>query len=246
VPPALDWYPDLAADAPGLRGAKLSVWCDFPDTQTVFQVESALTPGLRALAQNSWGSPKWVPDAERFDGIGDVVDHAPDFGFGFRLQPVASRASVARGETAAFQVVVGPILDFTGRIDLSCSTAAKGVDCEVSPSSVMLDGPSAEQVAVSVTKGAGARSATSALGGGAGGWACSAGVAAVGLLLGAPARLRARVPRRWVYGGAALLAAGVLGFACTKKATESETFVVRLRAVSDTIVRSATLSVDVQ
>jgi hypothetical protein len=49
-----------------------------------------------------------------------------------------------------------------------------------------------------------------------------------------------------VYGAAALVAAGALGLACTKHATESETLVVRLRAVSDTIARSTTLSVDVQ
>ena len=144
---------DLPASTPGLRGGKFHVWCDSPDAQTEDQVQDGIAPGLRGLAQNSWGSPKLVPSYAQFLGIVDPVGHTPGWGPDFALMASATTATVSAGQTASLPLRLASISGFTQQVAFTCAPvgSAPGVSCSVSPTpATPAAGTSVSTVTVSI------------------------------------------------------------------------------------------------
>ena len=60
-------------------GAKLHVWCDYPDLESENQIAEGILYSLRALAQKNWGSEKLVPDYNSFVPIMVRIGQAPGY-----------------------------------------------------------------------------------------------------------------------------------------------------------------------
>lgn len=67
---------------PAIRGAKLHVWCDRPDSETEEQVQDSLTIALRNLAQQNWHSDKPTTDYQEWLAMGDAIGRCPGFAGG--------------------------------------------------------------------------------------------------------------------------------------------------------------------
>jgi len=67
----------IAADEPGNQGAKMHVWCDFPDAETETEITEGVRIPLRVMAQKTWGSPLLADTFEEFTPIIDAVGTAP-------------------------------------------------------------------------------------------------------------------------------------------------------------------------
>ncbi|GLV83243.1 hypothetical protein Slala03_29320 [Streptomyces lavendulae subsp. lavendulae] len=65
------------ADPAGNPGSLLHVWCDNPTAETEDQIAAGIMYPLRALAQQTWGSPKPVPTYAAFTPIVAAVGHNP-------------------------------------------------------------------------------------------------------------------------------------------------------------------------
>ncbi len=155
------FYLDLPASTPGVRGGKLHVWCDSPDAQTEEQVQDGIAADLRAVAQNSWGSPKVVDSFTAFTGIMDPIGHTPDWGPDFALMPQSKSATISLGQTATLPVRLAAINGFNQQVALSCrlTTPQTGMTCSVSPAAITpaagMDAP-AVTLSVRTTGGASA------------------------------------------------------------------------------------------
>jgi len=64
---------------PGLRGAKVHVWCDDSGSQSVVTIENNILNGLRAVAQKTWEAPKLVANYSAFTPIINTIGRAPGF-----------------------------------------------------------------------------------------------------------------------------------------------------------------------
>ncbi|MGW1636336.1 family 20 glycosylhydrolase [Streptomyces lavendulae] len=65
------------ADPARNPGSLLHVWCDNPTAETEDQIAAGIMYPLRALAQQTWGSPKPVPAYAAFTPIVAAVGHNP-------------------------------------------------------------------------------------------------------------------------------------------------------------------------
>ncbi|KMQ49754.1 beta-N-acetylhexosaminidase [Chitinispirillum alkaliphilum] len=79
--PRENWdYPiTISAEEPNLLGAKLSIWCDYPESETVDEVAEGIKDRLRAFAHNSWGAEKLKNPYEEFTFLIDLIGRAPGF-----------------------------------------------------------------------------------------------------------------------------------------------------------------------
>jgi hexosaminidase len=75
------WEPNIlssgtvAVDEPGNQGAKMHIWCDYPDAETEDEVGEGVRIPLRVIAQKTWGSP--LP-AETYDAFALIIDAVGD------------------------------------------------------------------------------------------------------------------------------------------------------------------------
>jgi hexosaminidase len=60
-------------------GAKLHVWCDYPDAETESQIAAGIKAPLRALAQKNWGSSRLVSSYASFMSIVELLGRAPGY-----------------------------------------------------------------------------------------------------------------------------------------------------------------------
>ncbi|GCF06993.1 beta-N-acetylhexosaminidase [Dictyobacter arantiisoli] len=60
-------------------GAKLHVWCDYPNEQTEQQIDAGIELLLRSLAQKNWGSAKLVPAYDQYQAIISRIGRAPGY-----------------------------------------------------------------------------------------------------------------------------------------------------------------------
>ncbi|MEW1864660.1 family 20 glycosylhydrolase [Streptomyces sp. NPDC088194] len=104
-----NWTPDTfqgsntVSDPARNRGSLLHVWCDNPTAETEDQIASGIMYPLRALAQQTWGSPEPVSTYAGFTAIIAAVGHNPAW-------PAATESDLALGrpttasstETSAF------------------------------------------------------------------------------------------------------------------------------------------------
>ncbi|MGW6685311.1 family 20 glycosylhydrolase [Streptomyces sp. NPDC054961] len=78
-----NWTPDtfeggnVLADGTKNPGSLLHVWCDNPNAETETQVAAGVMYPLRALAQQTWGSPKPVSTYAAFTPIVAAIGHHP-------------------------------------------------------------------------------------------------------------------------------------------------------------------------
>ena len=135
---------------PGLRGGKFHVWCDYPDAQTVEQVQKGIANHLRGLAQNAWGSPKLVPTFEAFLQIIDPVGHAPDYGPDFTLTAVTTSATISAGQQATYSLQLTPLMGFNEATFLSCTSDAPAAACSVTPPNLVPSGTPASPSTITV------------------------------------------------------------------------------------------------
>lgn len=86
---------------PRLLGAKLSVWCDSPESESEAQVAEGIFGRMRAIAQNSWGGPKAAAGYGEFRSLIAALGRAPgyrqDHSLGLEPSWKASPASRLRG-----------------------------------------------------------------------------------------------------------------------------------------------------
>ncbi|MFD9406565.1 family 20 glycosylhydrolase [Streptomyces sp. NPDC059989] len=77
------WTPDrfeggnTLSDPAKNPGSVLHVWCDNPTAETEQQIAAGIMYPLRALAQQTWGSPKLTPTYAAFTPIAAAVGHNP-------------------------------------------------------------------------------------------------------------------------------------------------------------------------
>jgi len=136
---------------PGVRGGKFHIWCDYPDAQTVEQVQNGIVNHLRGLAQNSWGSPKLVSTYQAFSEIIDPVGHTPDYGPDFTLTAAAASATISAGEKATYSLQLTPLMAFNQTTSLSCTTNAPESVCSVTPPNVTPSGTPVSPAMITVS-----------------------------------------------------------------------------------------------
>ncbi|MEV8509162.1 family 20 glycosylhydrolase [Actinoplanes sp. NPDC051475] len=103
------WNPDLfeggatVSDPSRNSGAAIHVWCDSPNAETEDQVAAGIRDPLRALAQQTWGTPKATATYTAFQPMIAAIGRAPGFQTGppgnLALGKPAGASSV---ETPAF------------------------------------------------------------------------------------------------------------------------------------------------
>lgn len=77
------WNPDIfqngttITDPSRNRGSVLHVWCDNPNAETEQQTAAGIMTPMRALAQQTWGSPKPVATLAEFQPIATAVGRPP-------------------------------------------------------------------------------------------------------------------------------------------------------------------------
>lgn len=77
------WVPDLfqgsntISDGTRNRGSMIHVWCDNPTAETEDQIAAGIMYPLRALAQQTWGSPKLVSAYSDFTGVIAAIGRNP-------------------------------------------------------------------------------------------------------------------------------------------------------------------------
>ncbi|MFI6846551.1 discoidin domain-containing protein [Kitasatospora sp. NBC_00085] len=88
-------------------GAKLHVWCDHPDAETEQQVAGGIANPLRALAQQTWGSPKPVATYSEFQQVITTVGHNPGWPLDVAAGDLARNkpTTASSTETTAFPAV---------------------------------------------------------------------------------------------------------------------------------------------
>ncbi|WP_333770736.1 family 20 glycosylhydrolase [Streptomyces sp. IBSBF 2435] len=90
------WTPDLyqgsntITDSSKNPGSVLHVWCDNPTAETEDQIASGIMYPLRALAQQTWGSPKPASTYAAFTAIVAAIGHNPAW-------PAAGATDLAAG-----------------------------------------------------------------------------------------------------------------------------------------------------
>jgi hexosaminidase len=135
-----NWAPNLQfvlnesvpPQSPGLLGAKLHVWCDFPDAETVDQVEKGIFAPLRSFAQNSWGSPKLFPSYNGgFSSAIDTIARVPGWDPDFAVLATASTVALPPGQGGTLNVLVRANSSFSGAITVTCGAATTGISCSV-------------------------------------------------------------------------------------------------------------------
>lgn len=92
--------------------------------------------GTLSVADNAGGSPQVIPLS------GTAV--------GFAISASNTTAQVTAGAPASYSLTITPN-GFSGPVSLGCSVAPTGPACTLSPSSVTLDGSTAESISVSVS-----------------------------------------------------------------------------------------------
>ncbi|MER7463013.1 family 20 glycosylhydrolase [Streptomyces sp. NPDC097981] len=104
------WTPDrfeggaTLADPSKNPGSLIHVWCDNPTAETEDQIAAGIMYPLRALAQQTWGSPKPAATYAAFTPIAAAVGHNPAWpGLAQPGNLARNRPTTASGtETAAF------------------------------------------------------------------------------------------------------------------------------------------------
>ena len=148
---------DLPASTPGILGGKLEVWGDPPIWETEDQVQAGIAPDLRAVSQNTWGSPRLTPAFNAFVDIMDATGHTPDWGPDFALMASSTSASAQAGQTAALPLQVAAISGFNQPVALICAPVTARTTCSVSPALVTpVAGASAPMVTLSIETAPGA------------------------------------------------------------------------------------------
>lgn len=103
------WGYPMSVDSlhPQLLGAKLSIWCDFPDSESEDQVAEGIYGRLRAIAQNSWGAPKLVASYGDFRSLMGVIGRAPGYGrdIPLGLKPVKRAFSTGNRHSFAYDLL---------------------------------------------------------------------------------------------------------------------------------------------
>ena len=99
-------FEDLPASTPGILGGKLHVWTNASGPAVEQYVQSGLAPGLRGLAQNSWGSPKLTPTFQAFSGIVNAIGDTPDWAA--PLTPAISPGGIVNAASYATGATVSP------------------------------------------------------------------------------------------------------------------------------------------
>lgn len=61
----------------GLKGAKMAIWSDLPDSETEDEVANGIYNRIRCISQNCWGSEKYVANYSDFRNIIEVIGVAP-------------------------------------------------------------------------------------------------------------------------------------------------------------------------
>lgn len=151
--PNLQWPGEvnLAASTPGILGGKLHVWCDHPEAQSEDEVQAGITNDLRALAQNSWGSPKLVASYNEFTQVIDQVGHTPGWEPDFALIASSLSASVVAGQTAKYSLTLTPLMGFNHSVAMACTLNVPGGVCTISPGIVTLSGSAPSTITVSIS-----------------------------------------------------------------------------------------------
>lgn len=110
------WIYPMAIDSlhPKLLGAKLSVWCDSPESETESEVAEGIHGRLRAIAQNSWGGPKAVSDYAEFRKVITAIGRAPGYGEDTPLGIGPARPLSSAGTPSTLDAD-GPSFDAKGR-----------------------------------------------------------------------------------------------------------------------------------
>ncbi|MEV4559321.1 discoidin domain-containing protein [Kitasatospora sp. NPDC049285] len=84
-------------------GSILHVWCDNPNAETERQVAGGIANPLRALAQQTWGSPKLVSTYGEFQQVITAVGHIP----GWQVDVAAGDLALNRPATASSAETAG-------------------------------------------------------------------------------------------------------------------------------------------
>ena len=69
----------IAPLRPRNLGAKLRIWCDYPDRETENQIAEGIMHSLRSLAQKNWGSTRRAADYSSFLPMIARIGHAPGY-----------------------------------------------------------------------------------------------------------------------------------------------------------------------
>ncbi|MEV4611560.1 family 20 glycosylhydrolase [Kitasatospora sp. NPDC049258] len=117
------WAPDVfqggrtLTDPTRNRGSLIHVWCDNPNAETEEQIAAGIMYPLRALAQQTWGSPRLTATYASFTPIAAAVGHNP--GWPGAAQPgnlARNRPTTASStETADFPAALATDGDATTR-----------------------------------------------------------------------------------------------------------------------------------
>jgi len=132
----------LAAGTNCSAGAQLGVGLGCAINLTFAPSASGTRTATLAIADNVGGSPQTVS----LSGTGNP----PDFSLG-PASGSSPSATVTAGGSATYLVTVAPLGAFDQTVTLNCPGAPLGGKCSVSPTSVMLNGSSAQNVTVTVT-----------------------------------------------------------------------------------------------
>lgn len=62
-----------------VTGAKITVWPGSTARTTEQQMEATMHPGVRFLAQSTWGSPRPTPDYQTFNALGSKLGNGPNW-----------------------------------------------------------------------------------------------------------------------------------------------------------------------
>ncbi|MCX5088458.1 family 20 glycosylhydrolase [Streptomyces sp. NBC_00365] len=124
------------ASREGVTGAKISLWPDNGRGETENEVEAAMVPALRHIAQVTWGSARPDPTYAEFTARGTAVGHAPGWRDLTRV-PVPEGSYTFRAGAATADLQVRRTAD--GYVTLRSTTSG---DClEVSGGKLTLNVP---------------------------------------------------------------------------------------------------------
>jgi hexosaminidase len=150
-----NWAPNLQfvlnesvpPQSQGLLGAKLHVWCDFPDAETIDQVQQGIFASFRSFSQNSWGSLRLTASYNDFlpiiSAIGRVPGFDPDFGI---VLP-----SPSLNENQPFNLLVKANSSFNGAVQIACSVSDPSLNCSVSTNKFFLQPTQQQTISITVT-----------------------------------------------------------------------------------------------
>lgn len=132
-----------------------TVWkLDMSGNETIlhsFQNSDGASPGS-SLLMDSVGNLYGTTEVGGSAGAGTVFEIAMS---NFSVSPTPSSETVKAGKAATYTLTITPIGGFTGQVSLSCSDQVPVSTCAISPPSVMLNGSSPSNAAVSISTSAG-------------------------------------------------------------------------------------------